>query len=86
MSHVRVLAFGYDANVVQVTGRASLNSLFEHSLNLLNELLWKRRKQLVSVGICSDLHLGIIFQDSYPVLLVEPAYNLRRTFSRWTDS
>ena len=48
-AHVRVLAFGYDANVVNFTGRASLNSLFDHSINLLNELFRVRRQDAVSL-------------------------------------
>jgi hypothetical protein len=49
LSHTRVLAFGYDANIVNVGGHASLNSLFEHSINLLNDLSRERRRVLVSV-------------------------------------
>jgi protein SERAC1 len=49
LSHIRVLAFGYDANVANVMGRASLNSLFEHSINLLNGLSRERRQDVVSL-------------------------------------
>jgi protein SERAC1 len=42
LSHIRVLTFGYDANIVKLMGRASLNSLFDHSINLLNELSRER--------------------------------------------
>jgi protein SERAC1 len=42
LSHVRVLTFGYDANVVGA--RPSQNTLFEQSLNLLNELSRERRR------------------------------------------
>jgi protein SERAC1 len=48
MSQTRILTFGYDANVIDLTGRASLNSLFEHSINLLNELS-RKRKDAVSL-------------------------------------
>jgi protein SERAC1 len=48
MSHVRILTFGYDGNVVTVGGRASMNTLFEHSINLLNELSRERRGDAVS--------------------------------------
>jgi hypothetical protein len=41
LPHVRILTFGYDANVVDPSSRGSLNSLFEHSINLLNELSQK---------------------------------------------
>jgi protein SERAC1 len=50
LSHVRILTFGYDANVVNSAGHTSLNSLFEHSINLLNELSMERRQE--AVGIC----------------------------------
>jgi hypothetical protein len=59
MSHTRILTFGYDANVVSLTGRASLNSLFEHSINLVNELS-RKRKDAVS------LDRAVIDFDSYP--------------------
>lgn len=48
LSHVRVLAFGYDANVVKLGGRVSLNSLFEHSISLLNGLSRQRKQDAVS--------------------------------------
>ncbi|KAF8236898.1 hypothetical protein L208DRAFT_1250558, partial [Tricholoma matsutake] len=44
LSHIRVLTFGYDANVVSLTTPASLNSLLEHSINLLNELAREREQ------------------------------------------
>ena len=49
LSHVRVLTFGYDANIVKLMGRASLNSLFEHSINLLSGLARERRQDAVSL-------------------------------------
>jgi hypothetical protein len=48
LSHVRVLTFGYDANVVSLIGRTSLNSSFGHSINLLNDLARERRADAVS--------------------------------------
>jgi hypothetical protein len=48
LSHTRVLAFGYDANIFNVGGHASLNSLFKHSINLLNDLSRERQRDLVS--------------------------------------
>ena len=42
--HTGVLAFGYDANIVNLTGGVSLNSLFDYSINLLNELCRERRQ------------------------------------------
>jgi hypothetical protein len=48
LSHTRVLAFGYDANIISVGGHASLNSLFKHSINLLNDLSQARRRDSVS--------------------------------------
>jgi hypothetical protein len=47
LSHVRVLSFGYDAGVVSLTRRASLNTLFDHSINLLNELARVRARGAV---------------------------------------
>jgi hypothetical protein len=52
LSNIRILTFGYDAQVVNFKGRASLNSLFEHSINLLNELSRERRQDAVSLA-CS---------------------------------
>ena len=51
LSHIRILSFGYDANVVNLKGPASLNSLLEHSVNLLNELARERRQGAVSIDI-----------------------------------
>jgi hypothetical protein len=48
LSHTRVLTFGYDVNIVNVGGHASLNSLFKHSINLLNDLSQERRRDSVS--------------------------------------
>ena len=48
LSHTRVLTMGYDANIVTVNGRASLNTLFQHSINLVQELSRVRRKDAVS--------------------------------------
>ena len=48
LSHIRVLAFGYDANIVNLNGSTSLNTLFEHSINLLNALSRERRQDAVS--------------------------------------
>jgi hypothetical protein len=43
LAHIRVLTFGYDADVINVMGQVSLNSLFDHSINLLHELDRNRR-------------------------------------------
>jgi len=48
LCHTRILTFGYDANIVSVGGHASLNSLFKHSVNLLNDLSQERRRDSVS--------------------------------------
>ena len=48
LAHVRVLTFGYDADIVKLIGRPSLNSLFDHSINLLNALSRARRQNVVS--------------------------------------
>ena len=50
LSHTRVLTFGYDANIVNHMGHASLNTLFEHSIGLLNELARERRQEVVSLA------------------------------------
>jgi hypothetical protein len=71
LSRVRILTFGYDANVVGPMGRASLNSLFEHSLSLLNELSRERGRDAVS---CYNFHKSyqIIneFQRDRPIIFV----------------
>jgi hypothetical protein len=79
LSHTRVLTFGYDANIVNVGGHASLNSLFEHSLNLLNDLSRERRRNLVS---------AVRFRVEYLILIssVGSAYYLCCPFSWWIDS
>jgi protein SERAC1 len=48
LSHIRILMFGYDAQVISLIGRASMNNLFEHSINLLNELSRERTQDAVS--------------------------------------
>jgi hypothetical protein len=48
LSHVRVLAFGYDAAVINPGGPTSLNSLFEHSINLVHDLSRERKRDSVS--------------------------------------
>jgi hypothetical protein len=55
LSHTRVLTFGYDANVVKFMGRASLSTLFDHSLNLLKELWRERRQEAVSLVILKGM-------------------------------
>jgi hypothetical protein len=61
LSHIRVLTFGYDANVIGPNGRVSLNSLFDHSLNLLHELFRARRRDAVSFGVILNY---LIFSSS----------------------
>jgi hypothetical protein len=48
------------AQVVNLKDCVSLNSLFEHSNNLLNDLSWERRQDVVSLA-CSlkDNHIQI---------------------------
>ena len=49
LSHIRILSFGYDANVVDYSeGRVSLNNIFDHSGGLLSELDRVRDKDAVS--------------------------------------
>jgi hypothetical protein len=53
LSHIRALTFGYDANL---NGAASLNSLFDHSNDLLNELS-REKKDAVSL-------MNVIFRNA----------------------
>ena len=61
VSHTRVLAFGYDANIVNPMGSASLNSLFEHSINLLNELARERKQDAVSSAVFTGKQFKFTF-------------------------
>jgi hypothetical protein len=79
LSHSRVLAFGYDANIVNPTGSASLNSLFEHSINLLNELARERKQDAVSLTIVREAIRIYLY-------LARPPHNLCCTFSRRAHS
>ena len=42
LSNVRILSFGYDSRVVVFGGQVGLNSLFKHSISLLNGLCRER--------------------------------------------
>ena len=42
LSNVRILSFGYDSRIFVLGGQASLNSLFKHSIGLLNGLCRER--------------------------------------------
>src|SRR5258705_11203191 len=53
LSQTHILTLGYDANIVSVNGRASLNTLFQHSINLVQELSRVRRKDAVSWTLSS---------------------------------
>ena len=48
LSHTRILTLGYDANIMNLNGQASLNTLFQHSINLVQELSRVRKKDAVS--------------------------------------
>ena len=79
LSHVRVLAFGYDANIVNLNGSTSLNTLFEHSINLLNALSRERRQDAVSLFIFRvpvRIHIH----------LARSSFNLSCALARRTDS
>jgi len=79
LSHIRVLTFGYNANVVNLNGPASLNSVLEHSISLLSELARERRKAAVSDLIFSvAIHIQIY--------LAGPALDFCCSLSRWTDN
>jgi hypothetical protein len=65
LSHVRILTFGYDANV------NSLNSLFEHSINLLNELSLERRQDAVCIYyLCRCNKIITESQRDRPIIFV----------------
>ena len=55
LSNVRILSFGYDSRVVVLGGQASLNSLFKHSIGLLNGLC-RERDDVVSLEFLSTLN------------------------------
>ena len=57
LSHVRNPALGYDANVIDLNGQASLNTLLQHSINLVQALSRVRRKDVVSRGGRQEIHL-----------------------------
>jgi hypothetical protein len=67
LSRIRVLTFGYDANVTNIRGRASLNSLFEHSLDLLNELSRQRKRNAVGLDRILQKKMQIR-EDNYPIM------------------
>jgi hypothetical protein len=76
LSHARVLTFGYDADIVNVNGHASLNSLFDHSHNLLLELSQERRDNVVSLTVLFKI-------QPISIELEEPTHHFRRSLSRW---
>ena len=54
--NVRILSFGYDSRIVDFGGHASLNSLFNHSISLLNGLCCEReRVDAVGFALVSSL-------------------------------
>ena len=78
-SLIRVLAFGYDANIVSLNGSTSLNTLFEHSINLLNALTRERRRNAVSLLV---LWVPVPIHNH----LARSSYNLSCALTRRTDS
>src|SRR5260221_6692486 len=80
LSHTRVLTMGYDANIVSVNGRASLNTLFQHSINLVQELSRVRRKDAVGRTLSSGNSLRT------QIHVVRSRHHFRSTLSRRTDS
>ena len=79
LSHIHVLTFGYDANVVNLNGPASLNSLLEHSISLLSELAQERRKAAVS-----DLIFSVAVHTQ--IHLAGPTLDFCCSLSQWTDN
>ena len=70
LSHVCVLTFGYDARIVNLDGRASLNSLFDHSMNLLNALSRERKRDVSQCDVQEvELNSNLI-QRERPVIFV----------------
>ena len=80
LSHTRILTFGYDANIVDTTGRASLNSLFQHSINLLLDLSRERQQDAVS---CGNFAHGIYLTETHSA---RPSDNICGALSRRADS
>ena len=56
LSNVRILSFGYDSRVVDLGGHASLNTIFKHSIGLLNGLCRERDD---NVGLVSATSLMV---------------------------
>jgi hypothetical protein len=75
LSHIRVISFGYDANVLNLRGCVSLNNLFDHSINLLNELSRARTQDAVSMLSFSRIRLKFkcIYQDR-PIIFVAHSF------------
>ena len=69
LSHIRVLTLGYDANILNIKGRASLNTLFQHSINLVQELSRVRRKDAVSRIVREFIHNSISYSAIAPLFL-----------------
>jgi hypothetical protein len=49
--NVRILTFGYNANVIEFFGRANQNGISQHALNLLNALRRTRKKSSEKVRV-----------------------------------
>ena len=43
--NARIMTYGYDANVMNFFSNASQSSIFQHAINLLEDLQRKRRSQ-----------------------------------------
>jgi len=50
LSSTRILSFGYDSTVIDPSGHALLNNLFDHSISLLHGLCQVRKQNAVSWG------------------------------------
>ena len=62
LSNVHILSFGYDSGFVDFKGHASFDSLFSHSIGLLNDLCCERVDAVGSVLVSSllETHIKII--------------------------
>jgi hypothetical protein len=65
--NVRILSFGYDSRVVVFGGQVGLNSLFKHSISLLNGLCRERDD---TVGLEFDEDSKLTKQQNRPIIFI----------------
>ena len=69
LSNVRILSFGYDSRVVDFGGHPSLNSLFNHSISLLNGLC-RERRDVVGLVLVLSLVETEFNEQNRPIIFV----------------